>query len=66
MIEKFCLFLFLKSRNNIYNFYEKQTSSIFKEINKNFFMTNYQIIGEKYTNKKNNDLKNKKWRYIVH
>ena len=66
MIEKFCLFLFLKSRYNIYNFYQKQTSPIIKEINKNFFMVNYQIISEKYINKRLNELKNKKWHYIVH
>ena len=66
MIQKFFLFLFLKSRYNIYNFYRNQTSPMFKEINKNFFMANYQIIQEKYVNKKINNFQNKKWHYIVH
>lgn len=50
----------------MYNFYQKQTSPIIKEINKNFFMVNYQIIGDKYVNKRVNEFKNKKWHYIVH
>ena len=60
MFQKFCLFLFLKNRNDIYNFY-----------NKNFLPINYKknydkYINEKYINEIINNYKIEKWRYIVH
>jgi hypothetical protein len=60
MFQKFCLFLFLKNRYDIYNFY-----------NKNFISIKYKKIYEKYINEKYingiiNNYKNEKWRYIVH
>jgi len=65
MFQKFCLFLFLKNRYDIYNFYNKNFISIkYKKIYEKYI--NEKYINEKYINEIIDDYKNEKWRYIVH